>query len=1254
MPVFTAIAAAVTAFTGFTFLGSVAAFAAKAVLFNGVSKLIGNRQGSNATGSSNAGARVQIPPATDNKLPVIYGSAFVAPTITDAKLTTDQKSMYYVCTLSEVTNTMPGQTPNVYTFDKIFYGGKEVTFGTGGDAAKVVSLTTNSDPVQVDTTINGNMFIYLFPNGSSSGTNTGGATAIDILSSAEIPADQRWNSAFYTDGGDSASMTNTAFMIVKLIYNQDAGTTGLDQLTVQLTNPLNTPGAVLYDYMYNNAYGCGIPAGQIDTASLTALDVYSAQLITYNPVSGPPTTQARYKINGPLNTGNNCLSNLQQLVDACDSWLQYSELTGKWKVVINKPYTGATSSLYHVNSDVLIGGIDINPIDLNETYNSLEVQYPNANIKDQTDFRVIDLTDPTSPWYDPSLLSYNEPDNRLVINYTQVNNYVQAVYLGVRRLLQSREDLTVNFMLDYSGIQIEAGDVIRVTLEEYGWDAPTFPDGKLFRVSQVQEAKLEDGTLGARIVAFEYNDSVYTDNAINDFIPEANTGLSDPNIIGAPGTPVLVTNPLSNGNVKSFNVQATVPTTGSVLYMDFNYGYTSDVSTHILYKTVSSGNGAPFTAGETIRIDVNDAPPGTYYVSIAARNNNAGKLGASSAPFTWAGPGVTVYDPIANAGGISGNNVNGNIDLSGNILYTGANFTYSDIANLHIPGGTYAYYLQTDGLGNLSWGTGGNGTDNPGGANRAIQFNDEGNLGGVANFTWDKVTEIQRVPLIQLSNGAEKITTLATNGNLYMTGWDSPGNMVIPSLFYGNILNPNTTLTPGVSGGTITVDGEWPANLSFTTGNLATGYVSNSSLIIRPPVIGTNGNYYIRATNGNANSNIGFMTSNNGSSWTVTGNGNVTLTSGNANYTLGSYYGNMLYVDDSFYIFPDAAQGNIQPPVASSSDLFTWTVRGNMFVGNAAPANASYQSFVPDIIYANNKMLAMIDANYRFNNSTPQLVAVVSSDNGNTWTSSANIMRISNASQGVNTVVNFNSGNYVAITEGRSSNTDPYPARYSYSNDGLTWSSANLPKVFANSFYANNSIPFPYVFNIFQNQNTDTLIVYAWDRNASNTSEYQLYTTSTSDGGNSWTTSNWTYNEAVWGRSAIFNTVGNIVLTAYNREQVNTANSLGNTIQLLQSLDGGYSFSNVANITAPNSVGTTNSIYDAGAGRIILLSNNASYYSFDTNSTVYSSEFSSTTTIPTIVTYDSNGDFYDDVGTGNYQSLGSNFGSSMTMIIKTA
>ena len=96
MPVFTAIAAAVTAVTGFTFLGSVAAFGAKMVLYNGISKLIGNRQGTGGSGTSNAGSRVQLPPSTDNKLPVVYGTAYVAPTITDAMISTDNKFMWYV------------------------------------------------------------------------------------------------------------------------------------------------------------------------------------------------------------------------------------------------------------------------------------------------------------------------------------------------------------------------------------------------------------------------------------------------------------------------------------------------------------------------------------------------------------------------------------------------------------------------------------------------------------------------------------------------------------------------------------------------------------------------------------------------------------------------------------------------------------------------------------------------------------------------------------------------------------------------------------------------------------------------------------------------------------------------------------------------------------------------------------------------------------------------------------------------------
>ena len=634
MPIFTAIAAGVAAAAaGFGFgaaaaatIGAVGAFAARTLLTIGITKLIANRSNSTASGTQDAGSRVQLPPATNNKVPVVYGTAYMAPIITDAKISEDQKVMWYVCTMAEVTDT------GSYTFGDIYWGGKKMIFD-GSDTSKVVSLETNSDPVQTDDKVNGKIHVYRFPNGSSSGIDTGGTNAITLLSDGTIPADLRWDSALYTDDGQSASMTDLAFMIVKVDYDTNAGTTGLATLNVQLINSLNKPNEVLYDYMTNSRYGCALLPTNINTDSLDSLGVYSDELITYIPTTGGTATQARYRINGPINTGQNCLSNLQQLVDACDSWLQYSELTGEWTIVVNRPYDwdGAViEDLFLVDSSILITGINVNPIDLNNSYNILEVQYPNTNILDQTDYNIINLID-----YVPGVMSYNEPPNQLTVQFPQVNEYIQCTYLGIRRLLQSREDLTVDFTLDYSGIQIQAGDVIRIKFEAYGWDGLEFPDGKLFRVSQVQEAKLEE-SLGARITAFEYNGTVYYDDPLNDFVPASNTGLSDPNIFSAPGTPTITTNTLANsGAVASFTVTGTVPASGTTIYMDFNYGNSNNVAAHKSYKSTQLADGTPYTNGTSVSIDINDLPVGNYYFSTTARNELAGRAGFSSSIYNW-------------------------------------------------------------------------------------------------------------------------------------------------------------------------------------------------------------------------------------------------------------------------------------------------------------------------------------------------------------------------------------------------------------------------------------------------------------------------------------------------------------------------------------------------------------------------------------------------------------------------------------------
>ena len=609
MPVFTAAAAYIAATVGVSSAIGLAAinFGVRVLASYVVSSLIGNRQntaGNDTSAQNNLGNRVQFPPATDNKLPIVYGTAFVSPAIIDALITEDQQTMFYVMALSEKTDT------GTITFGRQWWGDKELILDST-DTTKVIKWIDSSD--NENTNINGNMNVYYYNNGSNSPVNTT-LTAIEVLSDSAISLPYRWTS--------NHLMSNTAFAIVKMKYNQDAGTTGLEQFKVQLQNSLKAPGAVIGDYLANERYGCAIGTENIDLAALTALDVYSNQLITYTPVGGGTATQVRYEVNGPINTNNACLTNLQQLVDTCDSWLKWDEVNGKWSVVINQSYTDYTTyaNLFVIDSSNIVGGVDVNPVDLNSTYNSIEGQFPNKKIKDQTDYTYIIF-----PAED---MSPNEPANRLVLQFPLINNSVQATYLSTRRLIQSREDLIVNFTMDYSGIQVEAGDVVRVAHEVYGWGPiPSNPTNldKLFRVDQVIETKSEDGSLGARLSLVEYNNQVYENIDITDYTPATNTGIPNPAWISTPGSPVVtpVTTPTVDGQLGSFTVSATIPATGTVLYLDFYYGTTNVATTHKLYRTITPNTGRAFVNGETITITVNDLPAGTYYWSIKARNTTA-------------------------------------------------------------------------------------------------------------------------------------------------------------------------------------------------------------------------------------------------------------------------------------------------------------------------------------------------------------------------------------------------------------------------------------------------------------------------------------------------------------------------------------------------------------------------------------------------------------------------------------------------------
>ena len=232
---------------------------------------------------------------------------------------------------------------------------------------------------------------------------------------------------------------------------------------------------------------------------ISILNTYSDELITYTDNEGNLATQPRYRINGVLDTGNNVLENIDNILECCDSWMTYNSVNGKWSIVVNK----AESASLEFNDSNIIGDIKISTIDINQMVNQIEAKFPSALNKDIPDY--VYLTTPSA------LLYLNEPVNKYTTEYSMTNNSVQAQYLANRVLEQAREDLTISITTTYYGIQTNAGDVVSITNDTYGWD------NKLFRVLKVQEASLPDGRLGASLDLSEYNADVYDDKDITEF-----------------------------------------------------------------------------------------------------------------------------------------------------------------------------------------------------------------------------------------------------------------------------------------------------------------------------------------------------------------------------------------------------------------------------------------------------------------------------------------------------------------------------------------------------------------------------------------------------------------------------------------------------------------------------------------------------------------------------------------------------------------
>jgi len=208
------------------------------------------------------------------------------------------------------------------------------------------------------------------------------------------------------------------------------------------------------------------------------------------------------------------------------------------------------------------------------------------------------------------------------------------------------------------------------------------------------------------------------------------------------------------------------------------------------------------------------------------------------------------------------------------------------IGNVIITGGENGYFLQTDGEGNLTWapgGNGGGGNGSPGGANTQVQFNDAGNFGGDAGFTYNSATNV-----------------LSVSGNIIANNFTGSGNIVIARI----TANGNITANYFIG------NGSQLTGIQATSANFA-NYAGNVTVAAQPNITSL-GTLTTLSVTGNVTANY-FL-----------GNGAFLTGVGNANYTplanFANYAGNVTV--------------SSQPNITSLGTLTSLTVSGNANIGN--------------------------------------------------------------------------------------------------------------------------------------------------------------------------------------------------------------------------------------------------------------------------------------------------------------------------------
>jgi len=581
---------------------STSATITKIALINYTASLINDNTKSDSIDAEDPGVRIQLDASVDNTFPVLYGDAYFSGNLVWAERSNDLKTMTYVLALAESNddNLLSTGSAHTYTVGDIYMDGNRITFeGDGYTVAKTTDSNGNDDESMA-----GLIEVYVYKNNLGI-SGTGGYIYNTVGQASNFIAD------------------DTLLAAVVVTYNRSAGTAELPVMTFNIDSGQTLPGDVLYDYMTNTVYGAGIPAAEVDTTSLAALNTYGSTGFSYDDLV-PSAQTGIIGINGLVDVTKPVMSNMEDLCTSVNAWLVYDSHTGLWGVKINQAEASSVSFTdYNIIGDITVTGTSLTQID-----NTASVRFQNTDIIDKTDKVTITI--------DPGDLYDYEPESTSFIELPYCNKQVVAIKIGLVALKQARVDKVITFKTDYSYMQVEAGAVIDITSSVFGYT------NKLFRVMNVTETESQDG-IEIEFSCIEYDADVYAYD-INEYAIVTDDGLLTPGAIGTPNTPTV--DDYSETNQPHVDINAVVPS-GIVDRMEFWVTYDTTVTPdssreYSLVGNTRATNSALYTENDDVVLYFNSTSTRDFYVKV--RGGNAVTVGPFSAI-----SGLIEYVPVVAA-----------------------------------------------------------------------------------------------------------------------------------------------------------------------------------------------------------------------------------------------------------------------------------------------------------------------------------------------------------------------------------------------------------------------------------------------------------------------------------------------------------------------------------------------------------------------------------------------------------------------------